>query len=168
MLWSMLKQRSHIAWKTYFWALIAQWHALGVFAHLSSAERRRPISWCGALAICQINASGVFGRWYIQARTRRSPNVGLMLSHRRRRWLNIKPTMGQCLVLAWILSHNSLIEKAYNNGSSKCMTAFSLLHKQIHDKYCAPQFKVNVERCRLLIILSTFQHQSRGQVFYFY
>ena len=30
--------------------------------------------------------------------TKRSPNVGLMLSHRRRRWTSIEPTLGQRLV----------------------------------------------------------------------
>ena len=27
------------------------------------------------------------------------PDVGLMLGQRRRRWLNIEPTLGECLVL---------------------------------------------------------------------
>ena len=34
------------------------------------------------------------------ANTSRSPNIGLMLSQRRRRWLNISPTLGERLVLA--------------------------------------------------------------------
>ena len=34
------------------------------------------------------------------ANTSRSPNVGLMLDQRRRRWTNIKPTLGERLVLA--------------------------------------------------------------------
>ena len=32
--------------------------------------------------------------------TRHCTNVGLMLVQRRRRWANIKPTLGQCLVFA--------------------------------------------------------------------
>ena len=30
---------------------------------------------------------------------RHSPNVGLMLGQRRRRWANIKPTLGEYIVL---------------------------------------------------------------------
>ena len=33
-------------------------------------------------------------------RTTLRPNAGLLLVHRLRRWLNIKPTMGQCIVFA--------------------------------------------------------------------
>ena len=36
------------------------------------------------------------------ANTRRSPNVGLMLGHRLRRWSNITPTLGERLVFAGI------------------------------------------------------------------
>ena len=34
------------------------------------------------------------------AETRHSPKVGWMLVHRRRRWANIEPTLGECLVSA--------------------------------------------------------------------
>ena len=34
------------------------------------------------------------------ANTRRWPNAGLMLSHRLRRWANIRSALGQCLVFA--------------------------------------------------------------------
>ena len=32
--------------------------------------------------------------------TKNQPNVGLMLGQRYRRWLNIKPTLGRCIVFA--------------------------------------------------------------------
>ena len=32
--------------------------------------------------------------------TRRSPNAGSMLGQRRRRWANIEPALGECLVIA--------------------------------------------------------------------
>ena len=38
----------------------------------------------------------------VQTSTRRSPNAGLMLGHRRRRWPNINPALGQRLVLGGI------------------------------------------------------------------
>ena len=37
------------------------------------------------------------------ANTRRLTNAGLMLGQRRRRWTNIKPTLGKRLVLAGCL-----------------------------------------------------------------
>ena len=36
-----------------------------------------------------------------RANTRQQPNVDLMLDQRRRRWSNIKSTLGQCFMLAW-------------------------------------------------------------------
>ena len=41
---------------------------------------------------------------YIPANTRRSPNVGLLLAHRLRRWPNINPTLGERLVFAGIFT----------------------------------------------------------------
>ena len=41
--------------------------------------------------------------WYtIPMNTRHPPNVGLILAHRLRRWANINPTLGGCLVFAGI------------------------------------------------------------------
>ena len=37
---------------------------------------------------------------YIPAKTRRSPNAGLMLGQRQRQWANIKPALGERLVVA--------------------------------------------------------------------
>ena len=37
---------------------------------------------------------------YIPANTRHQPNVGTMLAHRLRRWPNIAPRLGGCLVFA--------------------------------------------------------------------
>ena len=41
----------------------------------------------------------------IPGNTKRWPNVGLMMGQRRRRWTNIKPILGQCLVSAGIYVH---------------------------------------------------------------
>ena len=41
-----------------------------------------------------------------QQNTRRSPKVGSMLDQRRRRWANIEPTMGKCLMFAGSISSN--------------------------------------------------------------
>ena len=41
----------------------------------------------------------------IPSNTRHSPSAGLMLGHRLRRWFNIKPALGECLVFdGWVLS----------------------------------------------------------------
>ena len=37
---------------------------------------------------------------YVPTNAIRSPNVGLMLGHRLRRWPNSKPTLGRCIVFA--------------------------------------------------------------------
>ena len=37
-------------------------------------------------------------------KTRRWPNIDLMLFHRRGRWPDIKPTLGQHLVFVWVVS----------------------------------------------------------------
>ena len=44
--------------------------------------------------------------------TRRSLNAGLLLVQRRRRWPNIKPTLGERLVLIWIYPsfYNTLVQ----------------------------------------------------------
>ena len=40
---------------------------------------------------------------YIQANTTHSTNVGLTLANCRRRWADVKPTLIQCVLFAWIL-----------------------------------------------------------------
>ena len=42
-------------------------------------------------------------------------NVGLMLDQRRRRWTNIKPTFGQCLVLAGDVMCNRPVFSTFNH-----------------------------------------------------
>ena len=43
-----------------------------------------------------------------------SPIVGSMLGHRLRRWLNIGPAMGQCLVFSRIVSGRSSVDRLIN------------------------------------------------------
>ena len=44
------------------------------------------------------------------------PNVGSMLVHRLRRWFNMKPTLGECLVFAVESSSLREVIKVYNIG----------------------------------------------------
>ena len=39
-------------------------------------------------------------RFHQSVNTEQTPNVGLMLVQRRRRWANIDPTLSECLVFA--------------------------------------------------------------------
>ena len=49
--------------------------------------------------------------WPIPANTGHSHEAGLMLDQRRRRWVNIKPTLGECLVFAGIAYRPTDVER---------------------------------------------------------
>ena len=53
------------------------------------------------------------------ANTSRWPNVGLMLGQRRRRWANIKPTLGQHLVFEGLNSNCGCIPRSYLGAKSQ-------------------------------------------------
>ena len=52
------------------------------------------------LALRFEKAARNFPKVSIPANTRRSPDIGSMLTHRLRRWPNIEPTLGECLEFA--------------------------------------------------------------------
>ena len=56
---------------------------------------------------------------HIPANTKRWPYVGLMLGQRRRRWANIKPTLGQPLVFAGMAHVDTwgIVTLSYQSGN---------------------------------------------------
>ena len=56
----------------------------------------------------------VYMRWV----RRRSTNAGTMLAHRRRRWANIVPALGDCLVLAGV--RKGKLGEVWHDGTPDC------------------------------------------------
>ena len=54
--------------------------------------------------------------------TKQETNVGLMLGQRRRRWVNINPTLVQCLMFAGS-QHTLLVQCCLNRGSASATLA---------------------------------------------
>ena len=65
---------------------------LSLNCHIYRMSRRRKV-----LVICSLFPVGM----------QRLPNVGLMLVHRLRRWANIRPPLGECVVFAVNWRHDS-------------------------------------------------------------
>ena len=72
--------------------------------------------------------------------TRRSPNAGLMLAQRRRRWANINPTLGQHPV---VLPRNTrLFHRVFINPLLAVLCNFIFCQLESGSRYRDPHLKV--------------------------
>ena len=85
--------------------------------------------------------AGAAGRWiFTQAYLRsvphlQHPNAGLMLGHRRRRWPNIKPTLGQCIcrdLMDSVDIHHRAVIPVGKPGAAPQNTPQNGLLRQVH------------------------------------